>query len=65
MSAMNAETLILIAPCSLLLGAALQIAAARLLKRTGKGDSGFSHLSAAVASVAALVGWVKAGRRVV
>jgi multicomponent Na+:H+ antiporter subunit A len=64
MSAMNAETLILIAPCSLLLGAALQIAAARLLNARAKGILAFLTCLPAVASVAALVGWVKAGRAV-
>jgi multicomponent Na+:H+ antiporter subunit A len=61
---MNAETLILIAPCSLLVGAALQILAARLLNARAKGILAFITCLPAVASVAALVGWVKAGRAV-
>jgi multicomponent Na+:H+ antiporter subunit A len=61
---MNAETLILIAPCSLLVGAALQILAARLLNARAKGILAFLTCLPAVASVAALVGWVKAGRAV-
>jgi len=61
-SAMNAETLILIAPCSLLLGAALQIVAARLLNARAKGILAFLTCLPAVASVAALVGWTKAGQ---
>jgi multicomponent Na+:H+ antiporter subunit A len=59
---MNAETLILIAPCSLLLGAALQIVAARLLNARAKGILAFLTCLPAVASVAALVGWVRAGQ---
>ena len=61
---MNAETLILIAPCSLLVGAALQIVAAKLLNARAKGILAFLTCLPAVASVAALVGWVKAGQAV-
>ncbi|MGA2831880.1 MAG: proton-conducting transporter membrane subunit [Terracidiphilus sp.] len=61
-SAMNAETLILIAPCSLLVGAALQILAARLLNARAKGILAFITCLPAVASVVALVGWTKAGQ---
>jgi multicomponent Na+:H+ antiporter subunit A len=61
---MNAETLILIAPCSLLLGAALQILVARLLNARAKGILAFLTCLPAVASVVELVGWVKAGRAV-
>jgi multicomponent Na+:H+ antiporter subunit A len=61
---MNAENLILIAPCSLLLGAALQILVARLLNARAKGILAFLTCLPAVASVIGLVGWVKAGRAV-
>jgi multicomponent Na+:H+ antiporter subunit A len=61
---MNAETLILIAPCSLLLGAALQILVARLFNARTKGILAFLTCLPAVASVAALMGSVKAGQAV-
>jgi multicomponent Na+:H+ antiporter subunit A len=61
---MNAETLILIAPCSLLLGAALQILVARLFNARAKGILAFLTCLPAVVSVVGLVGWVKAGRAV-
>jgi multicomponent Na+:H+ antiporter subunit A len=61
---MNAETLILIAPCSLLLGAALQILVAPLLNARAKGILALLTCLPAVASVAALVGSVKAGQAV-
>jgi multicomponent Na+:H+ antiporter subunit A len=61
---MNAETLILIAPCSLLVGAALQILVARLFNARAKGILAFLTCLPAVVSVAGLVGWVKAGRAV-
>jgi NADH:ubiquinone oxidoreductase subunit 5 (subunit L)/multisubunit Na+/H+ antiporter MnhA subunit len=61
---MNAETLILIAPCSLLLGATLQILVARLLNARTKGILAFLTCLPAVASVAGLVGSVKAGQAV-
>src|ERR1035437_3329006 len=61
---MNAENLILIAPCSLLLGAALQILVARLLNARAKGILAFLTCLPAVVSVAALVGSVKAGQAV-
>jgi multicomponent Na+:H+ antiporter subunit A len=61
---MNAETLILIAPCSLLVGAALQILAARLLNARAKGILAFLTCLPAVAAVAALVTSVKAGQAV-
>jgi multicomponent Na+:H+ antiporter subunit A len=61
---MNAETLILIAPCSLLLGAALQILVARLFNARTKGILAFLTCLPAVASVAALVGSVKDGHAV-
>jgi multicomponent Na+:H+ antiporter subunit A len=61
---MNAETLILIAPCSLLLGAALQILVARLFNARTKGILAFLTCLPAVASVIGLVGSVKAGQAV-
>jgi multicomponent Na+:H+ antiporter subunit A len=61
---MNAENLILIAPCSLLLGAALQILVARLFNARAKGILAFITCLPAVASVVGLVGWVKAGQAV-
>ena len=61
---MNAETLILIAPCSLLLGAVLQILVAPLLNARLKGILAFLTCLPAVVAVAGLVGWVKAGRAV-
>ncbi|MGD0293752.1 MAG: proton-conducting transporter membrane subunit [Terracidiphilus sp.] len=61
---MNAETLILIAPCSLLLGAALQILVAPLLNARFKGILAFLTCLPAVASVAGLVESVKAGQAV-
>ncbi|MGA3161306.1 MAG: proton-conducting transporter membrane subunit [Terracidiphilus sp.] len=61
---MNAETLILIAPCSLLVGAALQILVAPLLNARAKGILAFLTCLPAVAAVAALVGSVKAGQAV-
>jgi multicomponent Na+:H+ antiporter subunit A len=61
---MNAETLILIAPCSLLLGAALQILVARFFNARAKGILALLTCLPAVVSVVALVGWVKAGRAI-
>jgi multicomponent Na+:H+ antiporter subunit A len=61
---MNAENLILIAPCSLLLGAALQILVARLLNARTKGILAFLTCLPAVASVAMLVGPVKTGQAI-
>jgi multicomponent Na+:H+ antiporter subunit A len=61
---MNAETLILIAPCSLLLGAALQILVARLCSARTKGILAFLACLPAVVAVAGLIGSVKAGRAV-
>jgi multicomponent Na+:H+ antiporter subunit A len=58
---MNAETLILIAPCSLLLGAALQILIAPLLSARLKGILALLTCLPAVTSVAMLVESVKAG----
>jgi multicomponent Na+:H+ antiporter subunit A len=59
---MNAETLILVAPCSLLLGAALQILVAKLCSARVKGILAFLACLPAVVSVVALIGWVKAGQ---
>jgi multicomponent Na+:H+ antiporter subunit A len=61
---MNAETLILIAPCSLLVGAALQILVARLFNARAKGILAFLTCLPAVAAVAGLVGSVKTGQAV-
>ncbi|MGA9128723.1 MAG: proton-conducting transporter membrane subunit [Terracidiphilus sp.] len=61
---MNAATLILIAPCSLLLGAALQILAAKLCSARVKGILAFLACLPAVASVIALIGWVKGGQAI-
>src|ERR1035438_4888620 len=55
---MNAATLILIAPCSLLLGAALQILVAKLCSARTKGILAFLACLPAVASVAGLEGYV-------
>ncbi|MGA3372227.1 MAG: proton-conducting transporter membrane subunit [Terracidiphilus sp.] len=61
---MNAETLILIAPCSLLLGAALQILLARLVNARTKGVLAFLACLPAVLAVAGLMGSVQAGQAV-
>ena len=61
---MNAATLILIAPCSLLLGAALQILVAKLSSARTKGILAFLACLPAVASVIGLIGWVKNGQAV-
>ena len=61
---MTAATLVLIAPCSLLLGAALQILVAKLCSARTKGILAFLACLPAVASVVGLIGWVKAGQAV-
>jgi len=61
---MNAETLILAAPCSLLIGAALQILVAKLCSARAKGILAFLACLPAVASVVGLIGWVKAGQAI-
>jgi multicomponent Na+:H+ antiporter subunit A len=61
---MNAELLILIAPCSLLVGAALQILLARFFNARAKGVLAFLTCLPAVVSVVGLIGWVKAGQAV-
>ena len=61
---MNAATLIMIAPCSLLLGAALQILVAKLSSARTKGILAFLACLPAVASVIGLIGWVKNGQAV-
>jgi len=59
---MNAVTLILIAPCSLLLGAALQILAGRLFSARTKGILAFAACLPAVLAVALTARWVQAGQ---
>jgi multicomponent Na+:H+ antiporter subunit A len=59
---MNAVTLILIAPCSLLLGAALQILAARLFSARTKGILAFAACLPAVLAVALTARLVQAGQ---
>ncbi len=61
---MNVVALILIAPCSLLLGAALQILVARLFSARTKGILAFAACLPAVVSVALTVPWVRAGQAV-
>jgi multicomponent Na+:H+ antiporter subunit A len=61
---MDAATLLLIAPCSLFLGAVLQILVARLCSPRAKGILAFLACLPAVASVVGLIGWVKAGQAV-
>ncbi|MGB7985406.1 MAG: proton-conducting transporter membrane subunit, partial [Terracidiphilus sp.] len=61
---MNAEAIVLIAPCSLLLGAALQILVAKLCSARAKGILAFLACLPAVASVIWLIGWVRDGRAV-
>ncbi|MGD0939884.1 MAG: proton-conducting transporter membrane subunit [Terracidiphilus sp.] len=55
-------TLILIAPCSLLLGAALQILGARLFSARTKGILAFAACLPAVLAVALTARWVQAGQ---
>ncbi|MGA2809088.1 MAG: proton-conducting transporter membrane subunit [Terracidiphilus sp.] len=61
---MNAATLVLVAPSSLLLGAALQILVARLCSARVKGVLAALACLPAVLAVAGLVPWVTAGRAV-
>ncbi|MGA2888778.1 MAG: proton-conducting transporter membrane subunit [Terracidiphilus sp.] len=61
---MNAESLILIAPCVLLLGAALQILAAKLCSARTKGVLAFLSALPAVAAVAGMAPLVQAGQAV-
>jgi len=61
---MTAATLILIAPCSLLLGAVLQILVAKLCSARTKGILAFLTCLPAVFAVAAMVPLVKAGQAV-
>jgi len=61
---MNAEAIVLIAPCSLLLGAALQILVAKLCSARAKGILAFLACLPAVVSVIWLIGWVRDGRAV-
>jgi multicomponent K+:H+ antiporter subunit A len=59
---MSRESLILVAPCSLLLGAVLQLVAARLLNARAKGILAFLTSLPAVLAVAAMAGSVRAGQ---
>jgi multicomponent Na+:H+ antiporter subunit A len=61
---MNAVTLILIAPCSLLLGAALQLLAARLFSARNKGILAFLACLPAVIAVALTTRSVQAGQAI-
>jgi len=61
---MNAVTLILIAPCSLLLGAALQLLLARLFSARTKGILAFLACLPAVLAVALTAPWVRAGQTI-
>ena len=61
---MNSETLILIAPASLLLGAALQILAARFCSARAKGILAFLCALPAIVSVAWTVASVQAGQAI-
>ena len=61
---MNAVTLILIAPCSLLLGAVLQILAARLFSARTKGILAFLACLPSVVAVALTARWVQAGQAI-
>ena len=61
---MNAVALILIAPCSLLLGAALQLLVARLFSARTKGILAFLACLPAVVSVALTVPFVRAGQAI-
>ena len=61
---MKVVTLILIAPCSLLLGAVLQILAARLFSARTKGILAFAACLPAVVAVALTAPWVRAGQAI-
>jgi len=61
---MNVVALIMIAPCSLLLGAALQLLVARLFSARTKGVLAFLACLPAVVSVVLTVPWVRAGRAI-
>ena len=61
---MNAVALILIAPCSLLLGAALQLLVARLFSARTKGILAFLACLPAVLAVALTAPWVRAGQAI-
>src|SRR5215469_2078118 len=61
---MSAATLILIAPCSLLLGAALQILAAKLVSARTKGILATLFCLPSLAAVAALVRLVQTGQAI-
>ena len=59
---MDASTLILMAPCSLLLGAALQILVARLCSARAKGILAFLTCLPALFAVAGIAPWVRGGQ---
>ena len=59
---MNAATLILIAPCSLLLGAALQLLVARLCSARTKGILAVLFCLPAVVAVIGMMQWVRRGQ---
>jgi multicomponent Na+:H+ antiporter subunit A len=61
---MTAATLILIAPCSLLLGAALQLLVARLCSSRTKGILAFLSCVPSLLAVIGMVRWVQAGQAV-
>src|SRR5208337_2261663 len=61
---MTAVTLILIAPCSLLLGAALQILVARLCSARVKGILAVLCCLPAVAAVLGMMPWVRGGQAI-
>jgi multicomponent K+:H+ antiporter subunit A len=61
---MNVVAITLIAPCSLLLGAVLQILVARLFSARTKGILAFLTCLPAVVSVALTVPWVRAGQAI-
>jgi len=64
MKGMTAATLILIAPCSLLLGAALQIFVARLCSARTKGILAFLACVPAIAAVIGILPSVRSGQAI-
>jgi multicomponent Na+:H+ antiporter subunit A len=64
MKVMTAATLVLVAPCSLLLGAALQILVARLCSARTKGILAFLSSVPAIAAVAGMAPSVRSGQAV-
>ena len=61
---MDAPTLILMAPCSLLAGAVLQILVARLCSARTKGILAFLSCLPALAAVAGIAPWVRSGQAI-